>query len=335
MEVTGITVEKAQEIEDASVVSGYIAPGTGHLILVTAGGTEVDAGLVVPPIDTGETPTDVQIFTASGTWTKPANAQAVEVFLIGGGGGGASGARSTPDVFGGGGGGGAAVSKRTFRASDLTATVAVTIGAGGTGGTAPGADTAVVNAGNPGGTTTFGTYLQATGGFGGPSPSSSVPSKGGVVGTNPGYPGGMPSIAAPGGEGRPNASDAPVLVNGSNGWTGAGGAPSGGAGGAGSTTASRHLGGNGGLSWATTAAGGAGAAASGAAGGAGNASAVQGPGTGGGGGGGRNGGGAAGSGGAGGNYGAGGGGGGSNIAGQVAGSGGPGAQGIAVVVTQF
>ena len=44
--VNGITAEKAQEIEDASVVSGHINNANGHLILVTHGGTEIDAGLV-------------------------------------------------------------------------------------------------------------------------------------------------------------------------------------------------------------------------------------------------------------------------------------------------
>lgn len=44
--VNGITAEKAQEIEDASVVSGTIDVN-GHLILQTAGGTTIDAGLVI------------------------------------------------------------------------------------------------------------------------------------------------------------------------------------------------------------------------------------------------------------------------------------------------
>ena len=48
MDVTGITAAKATAIENASVVSGYIAPLTGHLMLVTKGGTEIDAGQVVP-----------------------------------------------------------------------------------------------------------------------------------------------------------------------------------------------------------------------------------------------------------------------------------------------
>lgn len=42
--VSGITAEKAQELEDASVVSGAIDEGNGHLILTTGGGTEIDAG---------------------------------------------------------------------------------------------------------------------------------------------------------------------------------------------------------------------------------------------------------------------------------------------------
>lgn len=48
MEVDGISVAAAEDIQAASVVEGYIASGTGHLILKTRGGTEIDAGLVVP-----------------------------------------------------------------------------------------------------------------------------------------------------------------------------------------------------------------------------------------------------------------------------------------------
>jgi hypothetical protein len=46
MDVDGISIAKAQAIEDASIVSGAISPITGHLILTTAGGAEIDAGLV-------------------------------------------------------------------------------------------------------------------------------------------------------------------------------------------------------------------------------------------------------------------------------------------------
>jgi hypothetical protein len=44
--IQSITAARAQEIEDASVVSGVVN-GSGHLILTTAGGTTIDAGVVV------------------------------------------------------------------------------------------------------------------------------------------------------------------------------------------------------------------------------------------------------------------------------------------------
>lgn len=47
MQVDGISIAKATAIENASVISGTIN-GTGHLILTTKGGTQIDAGLVVP-----------------------------------------------------------------------------------------------------------------------------------------------------------------------------------------------------------------------------------------------------------------------------------------------
>ena len=45
--VDGITAAYAQAIKDASVVSGIVDPNTGHLILTTAGGITIDAGLVI------------------------------------------------------------------------------------------------------------------------------------------------------------------------------------------------------------------------------------------------------------------------------------------------
>lgn len=88
-----------------------------------------------------------QVFNSSGTWTKPDDMPTgaiVEVWLWGGGGGGNSNS---------GGGGGAGIVKQ-FDIGDLTGTVSVTVGAGGT-------------AGTNGGTSTFGSYLSAYGGGGG------------------------------------------------------------------------------------------------------------------------------------------------------------------------
>lgn len=116
--------------------------------------------------------TDVQTFAASGTWTKPVGAREVTVIAFGGGAGGAGGqsniAAGSAALGGGGGGGGARV-MRVFLASDLTSTVAVTVGTGGSGGAAGG------SSGGAGVATTFGAYLKAWGGglgFGGAAATS-------------------------------------------------------------------------------------------------------------------------------------------------------------------
>lgn len=88
-------------------------------------------------------------FLANGTWSKPTKAKfvIVEAWGAGGGGGVGTGAK---------GGGGGAYQMQILLASDLAATVAVTIGNGG----AASATTAL----NAGGSTTFGAHVTARGG---------------------------------------------------------------------------------------------------------------------------------------------------------------------------
>ncbi len=101
-----------------------------------------------------------QVFTASGSYSKPDGLLGVVVEVVGGGGGGGGvPATVSTNAAGASGGGGGGYSKKFIAASDLSASETVTIGAGGAG--VSGA------AGNNGGTTSFGAHLQATGGTGG------------------------------------------------------------------------------------------------------------------------------------------------------------------------
>jgi hypothetical protein len=121
---------------------------------------------------------NVQVFTASGTYTPTTGAASAIVDAVGGGGGGGgtggvtSGTNSAASQCGGGGG---------FVRTRLTtlASTAITIGAGGTSGAAGG------GTGGTGGDTKFGTILVANGGAGGTgfgastNPSNGVGASGG------------------------------------------------------------------------------------------------------------------------------------------------------------
>lgn len=99
---------------------------------------------------------DSQTFTSSGSFVVPKNVSWVLVRASGGGGGGGKGGAT--GTFGGAGGAGALVEDRIAIVTPGE-TITVTIGAGGGGGTSA--------AGNPGGDTTFGSYLTFRGGLGG------------------------------------------------------------------------------------------------------------------------------------------------------------------------
>jgi hypothetical protein len=121
-------------------------------------------------------------YTASGTETKPPLAKRALVALWGAGGGGGSGRRGPAGSqrSGGTGGWGSILHEKEFPASSLSATVAVTIGAGGMGGAATTADNTAGNDGTDGGDTTFGSYLRAKGGHKGYGGTSAATAVGGV-----------------------------------------------------------------------------------------------------------------------------------------------------------
>lgn len=103
------------------------------------------------------------------TWTKESWAKRILVTCIGGGGGGAAGylASAGSTCFGGGAGGGGGIVVRDLSPDDISSTVTVTVGSGGTGGTA----TSDGNPGTNGTASSFGSYIYAVGGLKGSSTS--------------------------------------------------------------------------------------------------------------------------------------------------------------------
>jgi hypothetical protein len=108
-----------------------------------------------------------QIFTSSGTWTKPSGITIIKVIVTGGGGSGHHGT-NTENSGGGGAAGGTAI--EIIDVSSVSS-VTVTIGAG-----------ASANS-NTGGTSSFGSYCTGTGGAGGTAANTSSNGATGGTGT--------------------------------------------------------------------------------------------------------------------------------------------------------
>ena len=174
IEATFTTTHPVTEPADNSVTLAKLADGTqgdvryygasGAPTLLTAG----TSGHFLKTLGSGANPawaatsssgglTSVQVFTSTGTYTKPAGINLIRVELCGSGGGGAGGVNSTRL---GGAGAAGGYSSELIDVSSLSSTVAVTIGAGGAGG---GEETD----GSAGASSSFGSYLSATGGAAG------------------------------------------------------------------------------------------------------------------------------------------------------------------------
>lgn len=198
-------------------------------------------------------PTNIQIFSASGTWNKPTSftpaVVMARVWGAGGGGGGGSSLATATVTKGGGGGGGGCFVERIFRASDLGDTVSVTIGAGGSAGTGATAGGSGGD-GGVGGNTTFGALLTGYGGGGGRGGQNSALATGGGGGGG-GHSAGQTATAAVGGNGGQPLTAGPGFdVQGVTGSIGAGNTHYGhlgGGGGGGSTNAAAANSGGGSL----------------------------------------------------------------------------------------
>ncbi len=116
------------------------------------------------------TSAQVDVYSTAGTftWTKPANAKLVNIVVISGGGGGGSGRKAGvgSQASGGGGGGGGSYSLRDIAASILGSTETVVVGSGGTGGASVTANSTNGTIGVAGGNSSFGAWIQVTGGGG-------------------------------------------------------------------------------------------------------------------------------------------------------------------------
>lgn len=140
----------------ASKVNKVGTPVEDNFITQTSSGDAKNSG--ISSVNPGLL-IDVEVFTSSGTWTKPAGTTAVEVWVVGGGGGaaGITSAATGTRVAGGGGAGTAAYARII---TGLGSTETVTVGEGGAGG----ANQSV--AGTNGGTSSFGSFVSSPGGAG-------------------------------------------------------------------------------------------------------------------------------------------------------------------------
>lgn len=121
------------------------------------------------------TASTTQIFTESGTWTKPSRGTIAFVQVWSAGGGGAR-SNSAVNTAGGGGGG---YAERFFPLQDLAATENITVGLGGTG------RVSTRGSGTGGGASSFGTHIVVPGGGSGIDGGEQGGASGGVGG---GYP---------------------------------------------------------------------------------------------------------------------------------------------------
>ena len=147
------------KIESGAIADGAVSNNTLDTVSVAKGGTGLttlgSAGQVLTVANPGSAlefadagggggVSSTQYFTSPGTYTKPASVKTIRVTVLGGGGNGGNAVSIAPSTTGGQGGGGG-FSQETIQAPSVPGPVSVTVG-------------------GAGGTSSFGSFLSATGG---------------------------------------------------------------------------------------------------------------------------------------------------------------------------
>ena len=184
--------------------AGLSLGSAGQVVKVNSGATALEFG------DAGGGLQSTQVFTASGTYTKPAGINKIRVFVTGAG---ASGGMGTANYNAGGGGGAGATAIELIDVSSLSSTVAVTVGTGGT------VVTATSTNAVSGGASSFGSYCTGGGGIQGANADQSGLSDGGTAtGGDINIRGGDGGCAAGG-----NSNDERMVASGGSSYWGGGG----------------------------------------------------------------------------------------------------------------
>jgi hypothetical protein len=193
----------------------------------------------------GSIPSNLTIFTTSGTWTAPAGVTRVRVRVWGGGGGGGSYWGTGPLPGGGGGGGGYAEAIVPVTAGTAYAVAVGSGGAGGVNATGESAD----RCGTDGGTSSFGgTLLIAYGGKRGHSACGDGEGQNGGYGGSYSIGSGVSGFGIQGGDGQKGGSStgqteggtSPMGGQGSSAWKESGANTPGGGGGGGVSSPSAY-----------------------------------------------------------------------------------------------
>lgn len=225
--VVSISAYGATLVDDADAATALSTLGVSTFaktILDDADAATVRSTIAACASDDSRLLSRSQLFTSSGTWTRPSGVTTVNVVCLGGGGGGGGGGYSGT-VGGGGGGRGCAAEYICTVSGDVT----VTVGTGGAGGLNDHTGSITETNGTNGSDSSFGTLAVGGGGIGGKAYSSGY--AGGDSGAASGsgtlvnyvrlY--GSPGTASGGGDGGGNYA-AYGTIYGTRGYGGIGGA---------------------------------------------------------------------------------------------------------------